>query len=411
MILNGLFNLLETKLKLKIVKYNKKLQDKLNLKKDDFIYFKLIKDFNIKYNSHIKDVDIIELNLDNLDIKNSGLSCLSKIKFYKLKELILSNNNIGKIDKIIPSYFNFENLVKLSFEQNHLRDLTILTKVNFKKLTILNLDHNALTDIHIFSEMKLPKLESLILSGNTIKDLEPLSLMNLDNLKELILNRNMIKNIEILEKIKMDNLEILDLCVNMIEDIKVLEKVKFPNLKCIDLYFNKINDISVLENAKFEKLEKLRLSENNIENIDVLEKCKFKELKELYLNEANRKCDISEISLFDNFQNLEILDLSNCNLSDIVNLSDNETHGKHDNLKKLDLSQNQLENIDILKTLNLNELKELNLECNRISDISVLEEIKFPCLQKLYIGYNEIDKDENSELINMLKNRISDFKY
>lgn len=411
LLLNKLFQLLESKIKLKIVRYNKKLQDKLNLTKDDFIYFKLIKDFNDKYNSHIKDVDILELNLDNLDIKNSGLSHLSKIKFNKLKELVLSNNNIGKIDKIIPSYFNFDNLVKLSFEQNHLRDLTILTKADFKQLKKLNLDHNALTDIKILPEIKLPKLESLILSGNTIKDLEPLSLMNLDNLRELILNRNMIKNIDPLEKVKIDNLEILDLCVNMIEDINVLEKLKFPNLKCIDLYFNKIKDISVLEKAKFENLEKLRLSENEIGNIDILERCNFKKLKELYLKETNKDSEISEISLFYNFQKLEILDLSYCNLSDIVNISENEPRSKHDNLIKLDLSSNQLEDVNFLTNLNLIELKELNLESNNISDISVLEEIKLPSLQKLYINNNQIDKEENSELINILKNRISDFKY
>ena len=221
----------------------------------------------------------------------------------------------------------------------------------------------------------------------------------------------MIKNIDPLEKVKIDNLEILDLCVNMIEDINILEKVKFPNLKCIDLYFNKIKDISVLEKAKFENLEKLRLSENEIGNIDILERCCFKKLKELYLKETNKDSEISEISLFYNFQKLEILDLSYCNLSDIVNISENEPRSKHDNLIKLDLSSNQLEDVNFLTNLNLIELKELNLESNNISDISVLEEIKLPSLQKLYINNNQIDKEENSELINILKNRISDFKY
>ena len=410
LILNRIFKQLEKRLKLKIAKYNRKLQDSLNIKKDDFIYFKLIRDFNEKYKTKIKDTDIIKLNLDFYDIKNSGLSHLCKIKFNNLKELIISNNNIGKIEKIIPSYFNFDNLEKLSFEQNHIKDLSILTKANFKKLKILNLDHNALTDIKILTEIKLPKLESLILSGNTIKDLEPLTQMNLDNLKQLNLSRNMIANIAILDKVKMDRLEVLDLCVNMINDIKVFEKLEFPYLKKLDLYFNKITDISPLENAKFEKLEKLRLGDNDIENINSLEKCNFKELKELYLKEFNKN-DYSEISLFNNFEKLEILDLSYCKINELVDIEEKDAYTKLDNLKKLDLSRNDLENIDILKNFNLTELKELNLECNKISDISVLEEIKFPSLHKLNIEHNKIDYEENSGIINILKNRIADFKY
>ena len=73
LILNNIFSFLEDILKLKITVHNKQLQKKLYLELKDFIFFKMIKDFNKKYNSSIQNTNIIKLNLDKKDLKNSGL--------------------------------------------------------------------------------------------------------------------------------------------------------------------------------------------------------------------------------------------------------------------------------------------------------------------------------------------------
>ena len=85
-ILNNMFNYLMNYIKLKLVRYNRGLQSKLHLELKDFMYFKKIRDFNIKYNSAIKNTDINEIDLEeNNKILNSGLRYLADIPFKNLK--------------------------------------------------------------------------------------------------------------------------------------------------------------------------------------------------------------------------------------------------------------------------------------------------------------------------------------
>ena len=57
-ILNIIFQKLKKRIKLNIVKYNKKMLDKLNINSKDFQEFKLLDDLNKKFNLEIKDIDI-----------------------------------------------------------------------------------------------------------------------------------------------------------------------------------------------------------------------------------------------------------------------------------------------------------------------------------------------------------------
>ena len=69
-ILEEIFKKIKNKRKLKIIKYNKRLLAKLNINREDFEICSKLKDINAKYNTKIKDIDIIELNLSNRYIKN-----------------------------------------------------------------------------------------------------------------------------------------------------------------------------------------------------------------------------------------------------------------------------------------------------------------------------------------------------
>ena len=57
-ILNIIFEKLKTRVKLKILKYNKKLLSRLNISQIDFEDFKLLKEFSEKFKFKIKDIDI-----------------------------------------------------------------------------------------------------------------------------------------------------------------------------------------------------------------------------------------------------------------------------------------------------------------------------------------------------------------
>ena len=79
------------------------------------------------------------------------------------------------------------------------------------------------------------------------------------------------------------------------------------------------------------------------------------------------------------FENLEILGLRRNNLSNIKPLE--KVNFKE--LKKLDLSWNQILHIDILKNVKFQKLEELNLYGNKISCINALEKVNFRELKKL----------------------------
>ena len=62
-ILNIIFRNLRKRTKLKIIKYNKKIQDKLNIDMKDFKDLKLLKDLNQKFNLNIEDTEVTKINL------------------------------------------------------------------------------------------------------------------------------------------------------------------------------------------------------------------------------------------------------------------------------------------------------------------------------------------------------------
>ena len=82
-ILNIIVGALKKRIELKLIKYNKKLMNKLNIKKEDFEQFILLKEMNLKFNLDIKDIEIKELNLENKNLGNDILEYLTKIKFNK----------------------------------------------------------------------------------------------------------------------------------------------------------------------------------------------------------------------------------------------------------------------------------------------------------------------------------------
>ena len=127
-----IFDKIQNKRKLNIIKYNKRIKVKLNINKEDFEIYIILKEFNNKYQTNIIDIDIRELNLSERQIGNEELKDIVKIKFKKLKELNLRWNNISDIN--ILEKVDFKELNKLDLSYNKISDINILEKVNFKEL-------------------------------------------------------------------------------------------------------------------------------------------------------------------------------------------------------------------------------------------------------------------------------------
>ena len=117
-ILNIIIGQLKKRIELKLVKYNKILINKLNIKKEDFENFKLLKAMNQKFDLDIKDIENKELNLRFEYLGNEILEYLKIMEFKELKELDLSGNNISDI-KILEKV-KFEKLEKLNLSRNEI---------------------------------------------------------------------------------------------------------------------------------------------------------------------------------------------------------------------------------------------------------------------------------------------------
>ena len=103
-----IFNNMKNKRKLKLVKYNKRMMNRLNITKSNFQEYEILKEFNNKYETNIEDIEIKELNIDMKNIGNNGLKDLFTI--------------------------NFKGLSYVNLESNEISDINVLEKVNFKNL-------------------------------------------------------------------------------------------------------------------------------------------------------------------------------------------------------------------------------------------------------------------------------------
>ena len=123
-VLNIIFGKLKKRKELNLIKYNKKIIDKLNIKKNDFEDFIFLMEFNKKYNLKIKDIEIFGLNLNEKKIGNEIFEYLKKLKFKELKGLNLSWNQISDIKSL--KFIEFNNLEILNLKGNKIKNINIL---------------------------------------------------------------------------------------------------------------------------------------------------------------------------------------------------------------------------------------------------------------------------------------------
>ena len=111
--------------------------NRLNITKANFQEYKILKEFNNKYETNIKDIEIKELNIYRKNIGNNGLKDLFTINFKGLSHVNLNSNEISDIN--ILEKVNFKILKKLGLSNNNISDIKVLEKVKFEKLELLGL--------------------------------------------------------------------------------------------------------------------------------------------------------------------------------------------------------------------------------------------------------------------------------
>ncbi|MGL6187033.1 MAG: immunoglobulin-like domain-containing protein [Clostridium chrysemydis] len=174
--------------------------------------------------------------------------------------------------------------------------------------------------------------------------------------------------------------------------------IKDDNLReAINNYFN--NDPNKpITKSELESMEILSIGAYNVKSLDGLQYCKNLKELDITLNQ------IEDISPIKNLINLKKLQITANNIKDINDLSNLSS------LESLDISSDKISDISPIKRLL--KIKDLDISNNQISDISDL--INLDCMKSLNISYNNIsDIDSIKNLIKIMKldisnNQISD---
>ena len=238
--------------------------------------------FNKKYKTEIT-LNQEEVDLLSKKIGNDGLKILCGIKFTKLDQLLLEENEISNIDVLATNKFG-NKLTALDLSSNKLTSVDILAKCNFPSLIHLFLNSNQLSSIDILAKLNFPKLQELNLASNKIKSIDVFANVKFPTLKELDISKNEISNINVLAKVKFPELKQLYLDQNKIDNIDVLAKFDCSKLEKIKLEKNNLKSIEVLTKVNFSNLTYLSIGDDNLgENVNCLTKINFKVLEDIYL--------------------------------------------------------------------------------------------------------------------------------
>jgi len=280
-----------------------------------------INDFYVKKGIKIERKEEYLL-LNNKELNDEHIKCISKIKFNQLKELDLSKNEITSIESLCNMSFPFLEFLNLS--HNKIKNIKPLGEKYLKKLKYLFIQNNQIEDINVFLKEDFPTFEILRLENNRTNQ-NPYSMVKLNELYEKnkkiliqstekideIKNKYRIENTENVEEIKVEETEEGDIILNYLFIIIPSDN----NIRRLKLKKNAIKDPSILNRIQLKFLEELDLSVNNIRNLNFLNKMNAPNLKKLFLDNNN----INNISLlFDirkTFTNLKNLTINNNNFS------------------------------------------------------------------------------------------------
>ena len=247
----------------------------------------------------------------------------------------------------------------------------------------------------------LTHLETLFFGNSQISDISPIS--KLKNLKTLRLPG------KLTDLAPLSNLINLESVSNIAKgsDLSALSGLK--NLNELSLSADGFTDLSVLKN--FKSLNKLHVYA--YDGIDLGPLNSLVGYEEIYIN-PEQNVDLAPLSGLANLT----LDFSSSELSEPPDLSDLA------NLKRLDLSYNNILNIGRIE--NLNGLRSLNLESNKVSDLTPISNLKnleqltlwnnnisdlsplfvLTNLKEIYLLYNPITTSQKSMLEKALPNTL-----
>ena len=323
------------------------------------------------FNNH---TEIRELNLRNNRLKNLELS-LRLLK--NLEKFDVSYNQLGQIEP--PAFWMNVYLVKIDLSYNFIRVIHENSFYELKFLKYLNLSHNYLEDIHVFTFRENKFLKTLLLGHNLLTDflsehifinlvnLETLGLemnqfsifgedffFNLFQLKHLNLSSNFLTELNSDFLFFNQNIEQLNLSSNLTMEISNTFFMNLFELQTLDLRHT--NPILKLSPNLFRYNQKLR----QISLTKYFPHLNLAPFTHIFYSDADIGTHFDILKSLNRLENLKYMKIRNCYL--------NEAHLTRayfldkNMLILLDLSNNQLQTLEMFIFKDLTSLKYLFLE-------------------------------------------------
>lgn len=343
-------------------------------------------------------------NLVQLDVSYNELHKLDLDKiildFPKLKNLMISGNQLHKIPNIIHS---FTNLTDISADRNKLTDDSNSFK-DFTKLENVDLFLNMYTEIPTMPD----SLISLNMGFNYIREVN----LSLPNLRELRLPGNNIKMIS--SDCFFPSLTVLELTMNNLDELPPIKAIA-PKLEKLNVSFNYLQafpaDFPVtiqkidMSNNVINKWEESMEHLTNLKTLDVSHN-HIPVVPKLPVQLQDFNAESNEISEVESFstESIQSIQLNNNKFTTIPHLKDcgatsltiahnmlteidlTKIGGK---INKLDFTDNLIKQIP-LEVFLLDKLQTLNLTANGITKLP--DGIKSSKLTSLYINENQISE-------------------
>ena len=353
---------------------------------------KILRDINYLKNNYIYESDEEDVLKCQEHFKDFKEYCQTCMKNY-CENCERCNHTLENIDNNnLDDYI--ENLKKLCFPNNeveqemiNLNNIRDETKILHYLVSIIINDYLRVKNYHLYICIK--NLEK------NYKEIIPTSNSGITETEYCINSPQELKSSEQINKV-----EIYQYCF----DLNKL-KVNLPNLKEISLKNNNISDVSILINCEFKNLEKLYLDINKIDNtiLTYLGKMKFEKLKVFSLKQ-NYLTDYKIFEEVKVFKSLTKFDIS----SNRFNNKDYFQNKKIDlnAIEELILSNGVFdeESINNISSLNLINLKKIDLSCNNLSSLGFILRSNWPKLEELNLNENDIS--DIKELITKFKESI-----
>ncbi|KAJ8717441.1 hypothetical protein PYW08_005840 [Mythimna loreyi] len=358
--------------------------------------------FQTKFDAYVRILTAIDN--DWYTVQNYAFSNFKNVLY-----IDISNNHIKEISK---AFYGLDQLDTLNLSRNLIEELksdVFLLSENKNRLSLLDVSYNLLTYLHNDFFVNMYNVKKLYLQGNHLTilgdqysaRLNNLYYLNLccsnstrlninlkyfTNLKELDLSYNQLKKIDNMD---LKFLETMVLSHNVFDELVFDDFEQFPNLIQLDLSYNRVKKLHGAtrpQNVNGAKpLINLYLNNNNIRKIDKTIFINFNYIQLLNLS-SNKILNIAN-GIFKHVKILRILNLSNTGLK-----LNNETFVGLENTTVIDISQNNLHELNPLFFMECTKLETIAADFNNLKTVDIdMFKYLVPSLEKITLEGNPMN--------------------